>query len=405
MSTTDSTATYPPAIEFDCQACSSTLEVPFAALGVSGPCPYCGGTATAPSLEQWRRLQGMDVRPAPKPYEPLRTPKRKRRPTPPITQELHVLEDVWEKAPGAEKMINPDPRSKERVEGRLASIRERFRRTRIARVDDSGPSLQQILGWSTVGLSIFALGFGAAVVFYSVPLKAPPQHYEMPVDLTVQVLQEKVRQEKLRSQAMNEAQDAVAQFLHSGSAQGGKLQMFSPVGKPADFEPNLFPDLKRDNVIASSCTRITGSEDFLVTVEPQDERGPVFILQQQQGKLLLHADALTQQAGDTLNAFLNASGDASVVAYVLARPSQTQLPINGLEEWSKLDISPAFPSNQPRAFLASANPDGAAAEAIQNRVGTLHFTKAVAEFKWSKTNEGKRFIEVVRIIPNAWGKF
>lgn len=389
--------TYPEAIEFDCQTCTSTLEVPFSFLGASGPCPYCGGDARAPTFEEWEQQQF----PSSIPAEVLqRTKVRKRVPkpvepaVPPSTEAL-----------ATEKMLNPDPNSRQRIEGRLAKIRERFRRTRLPRIDDSGPSLPQLLGWGTVGLALVATGFGLAVAFYSVPLKAAPKTFNVPMDLTAQVVQEKARQEKLRSQAMNEAQDAVAQFLHSGSAQGGKLSMLSLSGRPAEFSGNIFPDLKRENLAATSCTRVSGSEDYLIIVEPTDERGPVFIVQQEQGKLLLHADALTQQANDALNAFLSAPGEASLVAYVLARPSQTQLPVAGLETWPKVDITPSFPSDHPRAFVASAQPDSATAEAIVNRAGTLHFNKAVAEFKWSKTTQGKRFIELVRVIPSAWGRF
>ena len=139
------------------------------------------------------------------------------------------------------------------------------------------------------------------------------------------------------------------------------LEMFSASGQVADFPQSSFSDLKREDLRATTCVRIPGSGDFLITVEPTDERGPVFIVQQQQGKQLLHVDALAQQSGDTLNTFLNAPGEASIVAYVLAMPSQTQLPVEGLEGWSKVDISPAFPGNNPRRFVASARPDGAAA--------------------------------------------
>jgi hypothetical protein len=403
MSNSSTTASYPAAIEFDCQSCASTLEVPFSYLGASGPCPYCDGTATAPSLAEWEAHHPRSSQPQGEASADgeMRAPRRKRRPkaaslaeaAPPVP------------SPETERMLNPDPRSQQRVEGRMASIKEKFLRARMPRMDDSGPSLPQILGWSTVALALVATGFGLAVAFYTVPLKASPHQYDMPVNLTEQVIMQKARQEKLRAQAMSDAQDAVSQFLYSGSSEGGKLSMLSHQERPKSLSGNIFPDLKREDLFASTCIRLPGSEDYLVTVEPANEQGPIFIVQQDQGKLMLHADALTQQAGDTVNAFLNATGDASLVAYVLASPSLQQAQIEGLNAWPKMAVCPAFPCSQQRSFVACAQPDSSAAESLATRAGTTHFNKTVAEFKWSKTTQGKRFIELVRIIPNAWAKF
>jgi hypothetical protein len=225
----------------------------------------------------------------------------------------------------------------------------------------------------------------------------------MPVDLTVKVMQEKLHQEKLRATAISTAQDAVAQFLHTGSTQGGSLEMYTVSGKAAEFTSNLFPDLKQEDLAATTCTRIPNTTDYLVVIEPKDERGPVLIVQQQAGKMLLHADALTQQADDTINQFLQSEDESTLVAYVLARPSQKEMP--GLEDWPKLEILHPFPCDKPLNFVASAKPETETAAAIEARAGTTHPVKAVAEFKMSKTAAGKRFVELVRIIPNAWGKF
>ncbi len=382
-------ATSTTTIEFDCQSCASTLEVPLSYLGVRGPCPYCGGEATAPTMDAW--IAGLDGGPAME-LKTRRVTKKKRPPTaaPPQPQS---------------GMLNSDPLSPDRMESHLQRIKDRFRRTRIPRIDDSGPSLPQLLGWATVALTLVATGFGLAVAFYTVPLKPPPRQIAVPLDLTVQVAMEKQHQAKLQAQAQHDALDAVAQFFHSGSNTGGQLGMYSASGKTESLEANLFPAVERDLLTASSCTRRPGTTEYLVTVEPADQRGPVFIVEQQQGKLLLHADALKQQAQDTLNAFLSTPGEASIIAYVMAQPSHTQLPITGLDTWPKLDIIPPFPCDSPHEFIASAHPESAPATAILDRVTTQHYTKMVGEFKWSKNAQGHRFVELVRIIPNAWAKF
>lgn len=367
MSATVLSPPNPTSVHFNCQSCDSTLEVPKEYLGVSGPCPYCGKVATAPTMQEWLAMTQAPVIPAPLPAR--------------ISTENRPL----------------DPRTKRRP-------KPKFRRSARQKVDGTGPSLQQILGWATMGLVLVAGGLAISVIRYTEPIN-PPRQFNVPKDLTEQVMREKERVELVRASFINQSVKEANQFLAGGTAESCPFLMFSPAGQRPKFEGNLFPDLKPTDLVASACTRKPGTEEFLVTVEPKDGRGPVLLVEQQAGKPLLHADAFQQQVDDTLNTFLDAKGDATVVAYVLARNSQTQFPLTELRGWPKLDIQNAFPSANARDFIACAGPGTEAAEAVNKRRESTHWTRAVMEFRWAKSPNGNRFIQLIRVIPNAWGKY
>jgi hypothetical protein len=369
----------PETVQFDCQSCQSTLEVPAAYFGATGPCPYCGGTATAPTLNEWAARQSTaKTATAPEVRRPRNVPD----------------------APADPLGSSRDHRS------HLQKLRDRLRRNKAPRFDATSLSLPQILGWGTMLLALAAGILVFLVARYSEPLRPPPRVITLPSDLTNQVIAQKSRLESERTAVMERARELVANFLEKGSAGAEPLGFATFGSQPAVFAPKLFADITLESLATTQCVRKPGTEDFLITVEPKDGRGPVLLVEQKGTALTLHADAFSQQIDDTLNTFLDAPGEASTLAYVLARPSLTKHPLNELAAWPKLDIQFAFPNENPRQFIACAAPQSEVAALIQQRKDTAHWSRAILEFRWSQSPQsGKRFIEIIRVIQHPWGKF
>ncbi len=155
----------------------------------------------------------------------------------------------------------------------------------------------------------------------------------------------------------------------------------------------------------SAVSRKPGTEEFVTTVEPSDGRGPVFVVEQHGEESWIHADALMQQVDDKLNAFLKSTMSQPLLAYVLARPFRGQYPNRDLESWPKLDIMPPFPTSELKAFVACARPGTAVAKAISKRDPSYQWSRAVVELRWSRTPDGREFIEIADLVPNSWARF
>lgn len=361
----------PDLMQFDCSSCSSTLAIPVEFAGVTGPCPFCQAIITAPTIEAWT--------------------------------EMHF--------PSPPALVEPAPHNEPKrlaIEPRVESDRSKALSRVLAggpRLDSSGPNLPQLLGWGSVIITLAAGGFAFAVAKFTEPLKPALRTISLPIDLTQQVLKEKDRIESMREQSMDRAIQTVGAFLTAGSKGSGAPQFITLHEAIPEFAAGMFPDLKQDGLMASNCVRKPGTEEYLVTVEPKDGRGPVFIVEQQGGAMKIHADALDQQLQERIDAFLTTPGAPSLQAYVFARPSQNRHPLSQLSTWPKLDVQSPFPTEHPKAFIACAEPAGPSAAAINKRGEARHWAKVVMEFKWSKTTEGQDFIEISRVIPNAWSRF
>lgn len=347
-------------IEFPCSSCGSRLEVPHEFLGARGPCPYCHELVLAP------------------------------------------LEAPGAPRPKPEAAVSPLPSQLTRA-GR---IRERLRQKRIAKIDGSGLGLPQILGWGTLLLTLAAGGFAWAVHHYTVPAKAAPAPVAVPVDLTLRVLAEKHRLEDLRDQAIQQALASAESLVQRGSVGPLPVPMFSLQDNavPA-FEAGLFPELHVSDLHASNSVRKPGTEEFLLTVEPKDGGGPVMVWEQRDGQLQLHAQAFSQQLDETLTAFLETPGQGELTAYVQARPSKVQFPLNELQAWPKWDVQSAFPSAKPLAFIACAEPNGSLAAKLKTHRDTTLWLPLVLHLRWSQSSEGRPFIEMIETVPTAWGRF
>lgn len=356
-------------MHFPCPACGSTLEVPPEYLGASGPCPHCRQIVNAPTYEA---LQGSPMPP------PRELPPRPEAPAPVLPQK---------------------PRS------RAERIRDRLRKTRLPRVDASGPSLAQLLGWGSVALVLAAGGFAWAVARYTVPVQPPAPSIVVPPDLTLKVLAEKQRLEIRREETIQRALSAAESLLQKGSAAEPPLGIFALSGTQHHFEAGLFPDLHAGDLEASACVRKPGTEDFFLTIQPADGGGPVLLLEQQAGEFKLHADAFVQQIDDTLADFLENVGEGQLAAYVTARPSHAQFPLEELLPWTKWDLQTPFPNAKPLAFVACAKPDGALAKLLHQHRENSAWIPLVIKLQWSRTSGDQPFIEMLETVPTAWSKF
>ena len=293
----------------------------------------------------------------------------------------------------------------EKSRNRAERIRERLRKTRIPRLDASGPSLAQLLGWGSVVLVLAAGGFAWAVARYTVPVQPPAPVMVIPPDLTLKVLAEKQRLEVRREQIVLEALGAAENLFQKGSDAEPPLGIFAPSGTQHHFEAGLFPDLHEGDLEASACVRKPGTEDFFLTVQPADGGGPVVLLEQQAGQFQLHADAFVQQIDDTLADFLENVGDGQLIAYVSARPSQAQFPLEELLPWTKWDLQTPFPNAKPLAFVACARPDSALARLLQDHRDNSGWIPLIIKLQWSRTSTDQPFIEMLETVPTAWSKF
>lgn len=284
-------------------------------------------------------------------------------------------------------------------------IRDRLRKTRLPRVDASGPSLAQLLGWGAVALVLVAGGFAWSVARYTVPMKSSVPTIVVPPDLTLKVLAEKQRLEIRREETIQRALGAAESLLQKGSAVEPPLGIFTPSGTQHHFEVGLFPDLHAGDLEASACVRKPGTEDFFLTIQPADGGGPVLLLEQQEGELQLHVDAFVQQIDDTLADFLENVGEGQLTAYVSARPSQTQFPLEELLPWTKWDLQTPFPNAKPLAFVACARPDGTLAKLLRENRENSTWIPLVIKLQWSRSSSDQPFIEMLETVPTAWSKF
>lgn len=339
-------------------------------LGLSGPCPFCGAMATAPTRRQWEAAHLEPSAPRSKPTEAAK-----------VTM------------PGEEK---------ERTRSRNP-----FRRNRLHKLDGTGPSLPQILGWATMGLFFLSVGFAASVAGFTVSINPPQREISLPKDLTAQALQKKMRLEESKAVWINQAVTAVTKLAQQGDGKlaNAGLKAFSFASTTGDLPAELLSSLKEKEFQCTFCARKPGEMEFFSFIEPTGGSGPVFLVEQSNRTAFLHADALTQQLFDGIHKFLESQGDATLTAYVLVKPSQAQLPVEAVSEWPKLDVKTPFPVGDQRNFVVSAKPETTtAADAIARR-DDPQWQRAVMTFRWSATTDGKRFIELQEVLANIWEKF
>lgn len=339
-------------------------------LGMSGPCPFCGALATAPTRQQW--------------------------------EATHLKPSVPRSKPAEAAKVSMPEAEKERTRSRNP-----FRRNRLHKLDGTGPSLPQILGWATMGLCLLSIGFAASVAGLSVPINPPQRSIALPKDLTAQALQKKLRLEEAKAVWINQAVGAVTKLAQQGDGKlaNAGLRAFSFASNSEDLPAEALGGLKEKEFQSTFCARKPGAEEFVSFIEPTDGKGPVFMVEQSNRQALLHADALTQQLADGIHKFLESQGDATLTAYVLVKPSQAHLPVESISEWPKLDVKNPFPAGDQRNFVVSAKPETpAAADAIARR-DDPQWQRAVMTFRWSSSQDGKRFIEIQAVIPNIWEKF
>lgn len=414
MATAQMPLPLPDTLRFQCGACESTLEVPQAYAGITGPCPYCGNEITAPSFGGT-----VQATPAPEPRPPEPVPEGRPAPPvpPPIPRQPPVssgLQEVLERSSFEEGASHPSKHqeeeasfeeegSDEEVEAQGSSRRSRHKGER-RKIVGLGHWHSRILGWGSIALFLAAGTTAYFCLRYSEPVAPPTKDVPVPKDLTAQVLWQKDRMAERKEKAINQAVECVRKFLASGNA-GDTVELLKTVQPaPPKLPHPLFPDIKPEELTSSNAVRKRGSDDFVTTVEPADGRGPIFIVEQDGEVSRIHADALAQQVENKLNAFLTSTVAPPLMAYAMVRPFRGQYPISDLESWPKLDVMPPFPTTEPRAFVACARPGTAVARMITQRDPGYQWSRAVVEIRWSRTPDGREFIEIADVLPNAWAR-
>jgi hypothetical protein len=449
---------HPPAIDrirFACGSCGASLEVPAALAGVQGPCPLCGKVATAPSLENSvatgdaarllaRPPLRRDIPPPMAPVDEIRLPAPMIRPLPirdetPPAQNLPASpspDSEWsipEAAPGSAATPSfatafPTPDSKELISGNvgrnhiLQRLPSRERGVFAESADVNGhlldtkppaPSLRRH-GWRRwVDIAIVSVFTGllvatVAALRFTVPmenLKLPG----LPENLNELVERETLSQRLREQEAGALACASVNRYLGAGSEQAAASHLLPPpegIAAPA-YPP--FPGLQVPEWMPVMSKRIPFTDRYVITVQPKEEPGPVFVVEETDSGPRLHPGPVTQQCSGLFEKFTATPGEGEATLYVEVCPTPAEGERNyrlqrpDLAPYRFVDVRNAFPSAERREWIFCLQPDGEAARDFAHRVARdPGWRRALVQVRWHQHREAGPWAEVVKFIPGVW---
>jgi hypothetical protein len=264
-----------------------------------------------------------------------------------------------------------------------------------------GPNLAKILTWGTVALVAFA----AAALYFAKkgPWSAAETANPAPVAAAGPSAAKDALDEK-QTQAVRQAVDVVREFLAKGAPADGGHLIKAVAGDFKPFPHPLFPDLEPSSLFPAKVSRKPSSEDFVTELESPE--GPTFIVEQTDGSSRIQADALVQQMEDTVGNFLEDTSAPPLTCYLLAKPFSASHPDAELDALKKLDLRTPF-GNQPRGFIGLFDEKSLVGLSVSQYAASHHWNSWVnvqLEVQWKRSKNGQTYIEISKILKNAWAK-
>lgn len=406
-------------LRFACVHCRKELEVPAALAGVSGPCPCCGGQITAP---QANVVAGSAAALFAKP-----PPSRDLPPPMPPVEALPLSPPSGPPAPvPVRKLVAtaPAPSSGPRRESNAVLVEQHGRgifdssAAPAAHQLNTGrpPATLRRTGWRRwMDLGIVSVFTGLTIATVAALRYTQPVENTavagLPANMNEVVEAETRRLEMNRTEAVELAQASVRGYLASASEQAAATHLLPP---PEGMSPPPFPPFAGTLPGAydvKSARRIAGTDRFLVTVQPKEQPGPVFVVEQTENGPRLQAGPITQQSAGLFQKFLAGIGQGEATLYTEVRPTlkesdgersfRTRFP--GLSEFQLIDVRPAFPeSGPPQVFIACLPPGSEAGKVFAKRAHDPSWRPSLIRFRWERAPVGGPYAEVVSFIPGSW---
>lgn len=263
--------------------------------------------------------------------------------------------------------------------------------------------------WVDIGIvSVFTglLLATVAALRYTVPMEEPLVT-GLPSNLT-QLVERETTNQTLRSQEAGElACAAVNRYLGAASEQAASSHLLPPpegMTAPA-FPPFLAPP---SEWMVAGTKRIPLTDRYLAVVQPRSAAGPLFVVEQTEDGLRLHAGPITQQSTNLFEKFTATPGQGEATLYVEMRPT---VPGNerdyrsgrpDLDSYRFVDIQSGFPCGI-KPFIACFKPDsGAAKHFARHRAHDLNWRRALVQVRWQIHREAGPWVELVKFIPDPW---
>lgn len=446
-------------LRFACGCCGSPLEVPASLAGVSGPCPICGELITAPVAENTathgasrllakpplrreippplapvseNRPALSAVRPVPLAADDAFLPEAPRATSTPVRAmplpanfepEPAQPPVAVERAPATPPSNTtafpspPEPVSQPRLENhRQPRERGIFDRTAGAQshefdIRQAAPALRRH-GWNRwMDIAIVSVFTGTllasiAALRFTVPveIKPPPS---LPPNLTQLVERETENASLRRREAEELACAAVNRYLGAASEQAAASHLLSP---PEGIAPPAFPpfaDALPSVWTASASRRIPLTDRYVVTVQPPEGTGPLFVVEQTDSGPRIHAGPVTQQSAGLFDKFTATPGHGEATLYVELRPAHADGEHNyraqrpDLAGMQLVDVRSAFPGAATPS-IACFKPDSEVAQQFARRAHDRGYRRALVQLRWQQHREAGPWAELVKIIPSPW---
>lgn len=256
---------------------------------------------------------------------------------------------------------------------------------------------------ATCGLGIACL---AALRFTEpLTLKTPPR---LPENLTQRVEQEAQFQDLRRREAEELALASVSRYLGAASEPAAASHLLPP---PEGLSLPPFPPFAVPSPAVwgvKSSRRIAGTDRHLVVVQPKDQPGPVFVVEQTESGPRLHSGVITQQSAGLFQKFTASPGEGEATLYVEVCPAsssgervyRTQRP--DLAAFRFVDVRPAFPTADNKEWIFCLKPDSEAARQFAHRAHDPSWRQALVHVRWQRHREAGPYAEVVKFIPGPW---
>lgn len=396
--------------------------MPVALAGVSGPCPCCGGLITAPQANVVAGnaaallAKPPPARDLPPPMPPVEALPLSPEP-PGVPNPLPVpVRKLVATAPAP----SPGPRRESNavlVEQHGRGIFDSSTRPETPLLNPAPPAATlRRTGWRRwMDLGIVSVFTGLSIasvvtLCYTEP-RVDTAVPGLPANLNQLVEEEKRNLELRRAEAAEVARASVRGYLASASEQAAATHLLPP---PDGMNPPPFPPFAGTlpgTYDVQSTRRIPGTDRFLVTVQPKEQPGPVFVVEETENGPRLQSGPISQQSAGLFAKFLAGMGQGEATLYTEVRPTlpesdgersfRTRYP--GLSEFRLIDVRPAFPENgQTQNFIACLPPGSEAAKVFAKRAHDPSWRPSLIRFRWERAPVGGPYAEVVAFIPSPW---
>lgn len=385
-------------LRFTCGGCQSGLATNVSFAGVEAPCPVCGTPVRAPFDDADYRE---NLRLVPFGLGGRADGAASSQPGDPVTGPLSGP------VAGANQDTNPSPvpspppreRVRTREEEETAAAERHRRRSQRLKYFDAALVL--------LFLGMLALG-GAALAFTEPKADALPKG---PPELSSLVVERMQQLDRHRDEAIQSARAVLSGLIGVKDAAAASSSFLWGSGKEAGrLVFPLFPEAVPEDFEFIQARRIPGTDRFLAIFEVASDPPLVIPVEETPAGSRVHGDALLQQTGGRLAAFLAAQGSGEQVFYALLRPAPAPMASElirsrpDLKSLQLVAVEPAFPADGAAGCLAGLAPGSEAAAIFARRAHDSGLRPAVVRLAWRQHRESGNFVELTAFEPNAWSR-